>query len=264
MDGYLYVNSQGEIEVRDISSKNIVNIWSGYSEQCKKVNITDYVNKKTNIKLLIYGLYEDSYRSNDNDLIYDRTFYNDYSYPQHYYRPTFGLPSAFHTFINGYDDIYFNDTINTLIFKRDSDYFVNSSSGVLDKNYITKSRTSNLNFCELINIYIPFNDTNAQTMYSNHYSTSRSNDQKTILTGKRLNNHVNDIYTRDLPYVHYINGNDDILDVSLSIESGTYLLTLGTFNLKTNTFYENGNFLSNQSMEIESNLVITGVSLILD
>lgn len=264
LDGYLYVNSQGEIEVKDNVNQNIVSVWNGYSESIRKLNITRYINGRKNIKLLVYGMYEDAYRNSYTgyDLIYDRELYH--SSNGHYYRPTFGLPSAFNTNILNRGNIYFNDLIDTSMFKRDSKEYINIKNTICDRNDVTASRTANLNFCELVNIYIPFNGDH-QEMYSIHYNKSLSQDQQTILTGKRLNNSVN-LYTRDLPYIHYMNGNDDILNVALNIESGNFLINIGSFGLKGSMFYENGQYLPRDegSGEIRENLVITGLSIIQD
>lgn len=266
LDGYLYVNSQGEIEVKDNINQNIVNVWNGYSDSIRKLNITRYINGRKNIKLLVYGMYEDARRDSYTgyDLIYDRELYNEWG--GQYYRPTFGLPSAFNTNILNKGNIYFNDLIDTSMFKRDSKEYTNIKNTICNRNDVTASRTANLNFCELVNIYIPFNGDH-QEKYSIHYNKSLSQDQQTILTGKRLNNSVN-LYTRDLPYIHYMNGNDDILNVALNIESGNFLINIGSFNLRDGLFFdfEKDKWLSRDEGrgEIRENLVITGLSIIQD
>lgn len=107
LDGYLYVNSQGEIEVRDSQASNMINIWSGQSLSALNIDISSYIPKISHnsssydIKLLIYGYYENTNMHGNGYIA--QSIYNGDLLDGHQNYAVRGLPTFFKSDIVEYD-----------------------------------------------------------------------------------------------------------------------------------------------------------------
>lgn len=229
LDGFLYVNSQGEIEVRDINTKpNIISIWEGCDKETSSIDITDLVEAgDTNIKLLINGLYVNGNYS--------------YSEPESINYGSscgrIGVPSFFKVKLSSrfsLEDI--SDFFAEDNYAR-ANIDANSSQYYPQLHNIADAIVANETLCELISINIPSNiiDDNKSFYIDKEKFSMRNKD--VILTGKEIIKERK-LYYRiegqpEIVYNNPIFSNHEMiyyLNTKIDIISGRFYLKIGITN----------------------------------